>query len=97
MVGKTLSFSAAALALGLLATPASAAPTAGITSADVRTGASAVEQVARRCYRHRGHWHCRGYGHGHGYSGYGYGPGVGIYIGRGHRHHRHHHRHHRHW
>jgi hypothetical protein len=96
MVGKSLSFSAAALTLGLLAAPASATPAAGIASADVKTDASAVEQVARRCYRHRGHWHCRG--RSHGYDGYGYGPSVGIHIGRGHRHrhHHHHHRHHRH-
>jgi len=87
MLGKSLSLTAAALTLGLFAAPASAAPP-GLTGAIVTTDTSAVEQVARRCYRHRGHLHCR--------EVYRYRPRVDIHIGRGHRHSHHRHRHHRH-
>ena len=77
MLRTSLSLSGVVLSFGLFAAPASAAPI-GMTGAGVTTDASAVEQVARRCYRHRGHWHCR--------EVYGYRPGVDIRIGRGHRH-----------
>jgi hypothetical protein len=86
MLRTSLSLSAAALSLGLFAAPVSAAPT-GVTGANVSADASAVEQIARRCYRHRGHLHCR--------EVYGYRPGVDIRIGRGHRHPHHRHRHYR--
>lgn len=92
MIGKSLSLSAVALALSLFTVPASAAPSSGLVASDVKADTSAVEQVARRCWRHRGHLHCRGHSHVHGY-----GPSVNIRIGRGHRHHHHYHRHHRHW
>jgi hypothetical protein len=88
MLGKTISLSAAALSLGLFTVPVSAAPT-GVTGANVSNEASAVEQVARKCYRHRGHWHCDRRS-----RVYGYGPDVDIRIGRGHRHHHYHRRHH---
>jgi hypothetical protein len=76
---------AVAVAVGYVATPASAAPIAG-AGAGVQTGASAAEQIHRRCYWHRGHYHCR--------EVYGYRPGFDVYIGRGHRHGHHRHRHH---
>jgi hypothetical protein len=90
MVGKALSLSTATLAFCLFTGPASAAPIGSVVSSDVKADASAVEQVARRCWRHHGRLHCRGRSHV-----YGYGPSVSIRIGRGYRHH--HHRHHRHW
>ena len=86
MLRTSLSLSAVALSFGLFAAPVSAAPT-GVIGAGVTADASAVEQVARKCYRHRGHWHCR--------EVYGYRPSVDIRIGRGHRHSHHRHRHYR--
>jgi hypothetical protein len=92
----------AAIALGFLAVPAQAAPLSGVvTDGRAAVGeASDVQNVhyRRRCWWHRGHWHCRRR-HVHYYPGYygspyAYGPSFGIYIGR--RHHRHH-RHRRHW
>jgi hypothetical protein len=86
MLGKSLSLSVVALALGLFAAPVSAAPS-GVTGANLTAEASVVEQVARRCHRHRGHLHCR--------EVYRYRPSVDIRIGRGHRHPHHRHRHYR--
>ena len=97
MFMKTLSI-AGLLAIGLLSAPVSAAP-GNLKGADVEAGTTAAEQVHRRCWRHRGHWHCRGhrayrsYGYDPGY--YGYRPGVSLYFG-GHRHRHWGHRH-RHW
>jgi hypothetical protein len=85
---KFLSLAAATVTLGLLTAPASATPIGDI-KAGLQNGNTVTEEVARRCYWHRGHRHCRYYG---------YRPGVSIHIGRGHRHgHRHgrRHRHHR--
>ena len=51
---------AGALAVGLGAMPVEAAPL-GIVSDGPRTAASeetGTTLVHRRCYRHRGHWHC---------------------------------------
>jgi hypothetical protein len=92
---KSLSFTTAIFALGILATPASAAPASGLQGAEAGTGASATEQVAyRRCWWHRGHRHCRWV------DTYSYGPSINLHIGGGrhghrHRHHRHHGHHHR--
>jgi hypothetical protein len=71
---KFVSFAGATLALGLLAAPAQAAPTTGLIGADAKPDTTA-QQVHRRCWRHRGHWHCEGYSHRR-YRSYGYGPGV---------------------
>ncbi|KAB2920487.1 MAG: hypothetical protein F9K29_01225 [Hyphomicrobiaceae bacterium] len=54
----------AALALGYLAAPGQAAPLTGVAADAVRaldSENSAVDNVhfRRRCWRHRGHWHCR--------------------------------------
>jgi hypothetical protein len=80
---KSLTFAAATVTLAFFAAPASAAPLGDI-KAGAQTGDTVVEQVARRCYWHRGHRHCRFYS---------YRPGVSVYIGdrrhgRRHRHHR---------
>jgi hypothetical protein len=86
---KLITAAALAIGIGFMAAPATAAPT-GSLAGDFRTAApstSATEQIARRCWWHRGHRHCR---HTHrDYRGYGYGPSINLHIG-GHRHgHRH--------
>ena len=96
MLGRPISLAAAALGLGLLAAPANAAPMMSLKGVEVDT--SAAEPAAyRRCWRHRGHLHCRriyrryyGYGPDY-YPYYGYGPSFGFSFGGGHRHwgHRH--------
>lgn len=88
-----LSAAAGAAALGMFSATAAAAPlgnaAGGLTSA---TGENALTQevrYGRRCWRHRGHLHCRGHRqHGYNpyyYGGYGYGPSINLDIG-GHRH-----------
>jgi hypothetical protein len=94
-----LSAAAGAVALGAVSMSAQAAPLG--SAAGVNSGSDAnslVQDVARRCWRHRGHWHCRGDGYRRHYynDGYGYGPGFSLYFGGGHRHGHHRHRHHRH-
>jgi hypothetical protein len=84
MTLKFASLGAAAVVLGFLAAPASAAPMSGVNDVTAGVPTSAAQEVARRCYWHRGHRHCR-------YVGHGYGPGVSIHIGRD-RHGRHHRR-----
>ena len=100
-----LSTAAGVLALGALSVAAEAAPLASATGGLKATasGENALTQdvrYGRRCWRHRGHWHCRrGYRryYRHYYSDpYYYGPGFSFYFGDGHRHNRGH-RHHRHW
>ena len=59
---KSLSL-AAAVSLGLLTAPASAAPV-GDMKAGLQNSNSATQEVARRCYWHRGHRHCRYFGFG---------------------------------
>jgi hypothetical protein len=71
MLRNTLGFPAAALTIGLLTAPASAAPAAPFPSVN-NEGASIVEQAARRCYRHRGHLHCGRASRVGRYHGYGY-------------------------
>lgn len=87
-VRKWLVSLAGVAGLGLMITSAQAAP-AGAIGPGLQEAAgetSAVEQAhyGRRCWRHRGHLHCRGYSRYYGgpYFGYRY----------GHRHHRHHRR-----
>jgi hypothetical protein len=97
MLGKSLTLASAALALGLLTVPASAAPVSNLKGieADASTQAETVH-YRRRCWWHRGHMHCRrGYSRHYGYAPYyGYGPSFGFHFGGG----RHHHwRRHRHW
>ena len=89
MLGKPITLSAAALSLGLFAAPVSAAPSA-IIGANVTADASAVEQIARRCHRHHGRWHCDSRSRVHGYV-----PSVDVRIGRDRRHGHHHRRNHR--
>ena len=71
MLGKALGFSAAALTIALLTTPASAAPATALAGVN-NEGSSIVEQVARRCYRQRGHLHCGRASRVGRYHGYGY-------------------------
>ena len=94
----------AAAGLGLAAASAQAAPAAGVTGGlkPAAQESSAVDPVywTRRCWRHRGHLHCRRHWVDYGYRSYYYDPyyyrpSFGFYFG-GHRHH-HRHRHHRHW
>jgi hypothetical protein len=61
MIGKSLALAAMGLALIFLAPPASSAPTANLNG--VQTDAPTAEPVhyRRRCWRHRGHYHCRPY------------------------------------
>jgi hypothetical protein len=93
---------AIAVGLGFAAASAQAAPAVGsagdLTSA-VRESSN-VDQVywSRRCWRHRGHLHCRRSWVDYGYEPYYdepyyYRPALGFFFG-GHRHHRHHHHHH---
>jgi hypothetical protein len=92
-----------AAALGLLVIPAQAAPVGALTGngpAAQEAGASEAVQVRHRCYRHRGHWHCKkhryrgarvyGYGYGPYYGSGFYSPGINLYIGPRHRNHRRH-------
>jgi hypothetical protein len=88
---------AGALALGLFAASAEAAPAGHATGLKAAAGeTTAVEQVRRRCWRHRGHWHCRRYSrryypryvYGSPYYGRSYYYGAPYYYGRRHRHHR---------
>ena len=101
MIGKSLALAAVGLAFAFLAAPASSAPTANLNG--LQSSTSAAEQVhyyRRRCWRHRGHYHCRRYVRGYYYPSYAYGPyyrpyyapGFRFYFGGGHRHWRH-----RHW
>jgi hypothetical protein len=80
---------------GLMASPASAAPSGLGTLKGATTFDSSATKVHWRRYRHC-HWrhgrrHCHGRRH---YDDYGW-PSFGIYFGTGHRHHRHHRGHHR--
>ena len=89
-----LSSAALLLGAGLLASPASAAPAGGLTGLQVQH-TSDVAQVhyrgGRRCWRHRGHWHCRRGLRRYGYYApyyepypyYGYGPVIGFSFGGG--------------
>jgi hypothetical protein len=94
MLGKSLWFAAVALALGVLAAPASAAPVSNLKAVEMDTG-SAAERVHyyrhRHCRWHHGHWHCRRAYYRPYY--YAYGPSFRFYFGG----HRHRHWGHRHW
>lgn len=100
MLSKFMSGAALAIGAGLLCAPASAAPGGNLTGLQT-PHASNVEQVAyRRCWRHRGHLHCRrtvryGYADPYYYDpypyGYGYGPSIGFSFGGGRHHHHGHH------
>jgi hypothetical protein len=100
-----------ALALAAICAPAGAAPLGGAADGPrAAAGENATVQDVRwerRCWRHRGHLHCRrvwhgdryyygGYPYDSYYGGYPYdsGPSFGLYFGGGHHHH--HHRRHRH-
>jgi hypothetical protein len=48
------------LMLSVAATPAQSAPLGTAATGGLAvSGTSALEHVHRRCWRHRGHWHCR--------------------------------------
>jgi hypothetical protein len=69
-----------------MAAPATAGP-AGSLTGDYRAAApstSLAEQVARRCWWHRGERRCRRSDRGD-YRGHGYGPSVNLNIGGGSR------------
>ena len=91
-----LSPAALLLGAGLLASPASAGPAGSLTGLQAPQ-TSNVEQVhyrgGRRCWRHRGHWHCKRSFRRYGYYAYpyyepypyyyGYGPTIGFSFGGG--------------
>src|SRR5688572_12212867 len=94
---RWLSSAALLLGVGLLTGPASAAPVGSLTGLEV-PHTSNVEPVhyrrGRRCWRHRGHWHCRRAFRRYGYYAvpyyyepypyyYGYGPTIGFSFGGG--------------
>jgi hypothetical protein len=82
-----------ALLLGALSVPANAAPAIGTDLKAAAGETSAVDRAAyRRCWRHRGHLHCRHvvrsyryapYDYDDGYYDYGYGPSIGLSFGGG--------------
>jgi len=72
MLKESLCLTTMALGLSLFAPPSSATPVGNLSAADLN-GATAAETVAQRCWRHRGHWHCRH--HRRGYHGYRYRAG----------------------
>jgi hypothetical protein len=80
------------VALGVLTTPASAAPTLGADAAGMKSAlaeASPVEKArwVRRCWRDWRGWHCRRVwiGRHFGWAPF-YGPRFGLYYGGRHRH-----------
>ena len=84
-----------AFALAAICAPAGAAPLGGAADGP-RAAASentAIQDVRweRRCWRHRGHLHCRRVWHGdrYYYGGYpyGYGPSFELNFGGGRHHH----------
>ena len=96
---KVLAPATIVVGAGLLAGSAIAAPAGNLAPLQTSTS-SAVDNVAyryRRCWRHRGHLHCRREVRRYGYVapyyyepapyyGYGYGPSIGFSFG-GSRHH----------
>jgi len=94
---RTLTIVAALGFAGLMASPASAAP----SGLGTLKGATAFDSSAtkvhwrryRHCHRRYGRRRCHGGRRGD-YYDYGW-PSFGIYFGTGHRHHRHHRRHHK--
>jgi hypothetical protein len=97
---KWLSPAALVLGAGLLAGPAAAAPLGNVGALETAND-SVVDSVHyrhRRCWRHRGHWHCRRGFRRYVYSApyyyepypyYSYGPVIGFSFGGGrHFHHR---------
>jgi hypothetical protein len=108
-IRQVLLGAAAALGVAMAAASAQAAP-AVATNGDLTSAVRETSNVdhvywGRRCWRHRGHLHCRrhwvdydGYAPYY-YDPYYYRPSFGFFFGghRHHRHHRHHHHHRRHW
>jgi hypothetical protein len=109
---KWISLAALVAGLGFLPSGPAVAASAGAFTTGLKAAApspSVVDQVARRCWRHRGHWHCERrvvryhyyddyyspyYSYSPGYYGYGPGYGPGInFFFGGGRGHHHHHRH----
>jgi hypothetical protein len=90
MIGKSLALAVVGLAFGLFAMPASAAPTGNLKGVEGNTSAAEPVHYGRRCWRHRGHYHCRRYVRPHYYPSYAYrpyyAPGFRFYFGGGHRH-----------
>lgn len=80
---KLMTVAALAVGLGLMAAPVTAGP-AGSFAGDYRTAApatSVTEQVARRCWWHRGERRCSK--HRRDYREYGYGPSINLNLGGG--------------
>ncbi|HWB45632.1 MAG TPA: hypothetical protein VG900_09350 [Hyphomicrobiaceae bacterium] len=94
MVLKYVPLTTLALAAGLLATPASAAPAPAPGQSGVTPASTSLVQKAawRRCWWRHGRRHCRWYG------GWGWRHHHHWYRPYHHRHWRYrHHRHYRHW
>ena len=89
---KLFSPAAAAVVLGLMMSPANAAPAGSLANGlkEVTPATSAVEQIAsRRCWRKNGRTYCRRTVRRYQDQGYyGYrepGPSIGVYVGSGSR------------
>jgi hypothetical protein len=85
---RSLSFTIVALVLGVLTTPASAAPGSNLKGIEAGIGTSVTEQVGyRRCWWRNGQRRCRWVD-----DGYSYGPSISLGIGSEHHGQRRHHR-----
>jgi hypothetical protein len=74
---RSLSFTTVALALGVLTTPASAAPGSNLKGIEAGTGTSVTELVGyRRCWWRNGQRRCRWID-----DGYSYGPSINLGFG----------------
>jgi hypothetical protein len=81
---KWMTVAALAVGLGLMAAPVTAGPAGGLAG-DYRAAAPSTllaEQVARRCWWHRGERRCRR-NDDRDYGEHGYGPSVNLNIGSG--------------
>ena len=91
-----LSSAALMLGAGLFVSPASAGPASGLAGLELQQTSDVAKVHYRRgsrCWRHRGHWHCRRGLRRYGYYAqpyfepypyyYGYGPTIGFSFGGG--------------
>ena len=67
--------------VGAFAAPASAAPVGNLSGLAQENSSVETVHYGRRCWRHRGHWHCPSYRR-YSYYDYGY-PRYGAYYGGG--------------
>jgi hypothetical protein len=77
---RLLAAAALAVGLGFMALPATAAP--GSLAGASAPSTSLAEQVARRCWWHRGERRCR-HSDRRDYRGQGYAPSINLNLGSG--------------